>query len=82
MDAYSLYLYRDDRLIVTRVVMAASDEAAKTRARAVLRASKLCEEVEIWQRGRYIGQCRRSIGPGPRMGRPSLRVVGGSSRAR
>lgn len=66
MQGYTFYLYGvEGGLLASMTASLESDQSARTRAFAVLCAYLGCDEVEIWQERRYVGQSRRPHGDFP-----------------
>ncbi len=66
MRAYTFYLYgHDGGLLASMTAMLGHDEHARTRAFATLCAHLGCNEIEIWEERRYVGQSRLPHGEFP-----------------
>jgi hypothetical protein len=85
MRTYSFYLYDDmGDLLGSSSLALESDDAGRTQAREILFAYPDCEEVEIWEALRYVGQGRRTGGDlfGPAQRRDFHSDLGERARVR
>ena len=85
MQDYTFYLYGlDGGLLASMTESLVSDVASRGRAFTILGAYLGCDEIEIWQGRRYIGQSRRPHGdfPNEQHAAPPPRRQAGLAQAR